>query len=178
MSTPESASSQAFLRESFADVLAGNEAYATDFEDSDLTGTAARGLALVTCMDSRIAPLEILGMQPGDVKILRNAGARVTEDVIRTLVLATYLFDVRRVLVLPHTECAMASSEEAQLHDGIEEQYGVDTRSMEFRTVTDQRAALATDVQRIRSHPLLPGGVVVAGGIYDVHTGRLEILDV
>ena len=58
-------------------------------------------------MDSRIDPLRMLGMAPGDVKILRNAGARVTEDVLRTLVLACYLLDVNRVLVMPHTRCRM-----------------------------------------------------------------------
>jgi carbonic anhydrase len=58
-----------------------------NFESSHLTGRAAQGLAIITCMDSRISPLAIVGMGPGDVKILRNAGARVTDDVLRTLVL-------------------------------------------------------------------------------------------
>ncbi len=63
-------------------------------------------------MDSRIDPLGVLGMKPGDAKILRNAGARVTDDVLRTLVLACYLLDVNRVLVMPHTRCAMTAGEE------------------------------------------------------------------
>ncbi|MBI1376463.1 MAG: carbonic anhydrase [Frankiales bacterium] len=129
-------------------------------------------------MDSRIEPLGLLGMEQGDVKIVRNAGARVTDDVLRTLVLATYFLDVTRVLVMPHTHCKMASATEEQMHTQIEEDYGVDTWSVEFRTVPDQEAALAYDVRRIRSYPLLPRDLVVGGAVYDVHTGRLHPRDV
>ncbi len=166
-----------FPRVAFADVLRANAAFVTEFEGRDLSGTAAKGLAIVTCMDSRVNPLEVVGMQAGDAKILRNAGARVTEDVLRTLVLATYLLGVDRILVMPHTDCRMAQSEEADIHATIAEQYGVDTRSLEFRTVSDQKKALATDVTRIRSYPLLRDGVTVGGGIYNVTTGAIEPLD-
>jgi carbonic anhydrase len=174
MSAPQLAP---FPREAFSDILSANAAFATDFEGSRLTGTANRGLAIVTCMDSRINPLAVLGMQAGDVKIIRNAGARVTGDVLRTLVLATYLLGVDRILVMPHTDCRMAQSEEADIHATIAEQYGVDTRSLEFRTVSDQRKALITDVTRIRSYPLLREGVTVGGAIYNVTSGVLEPLD-
>ncbi|MDH4016412.1 MAG: carbonic anhydrase, partial [Actinomycetota bacterium] len=116
-------------------------------------------------------------MGPGDVKILRNAGARVTEDVLRTLVLATYLLEVDRVLVLPHTRCKMVGTAEADIHALIADEYGVDTRSMEFRTVRDERAALRRDLRRIRSFPLLPADLVVGGAVYDVDTGELHPID-
>ena len=80
-----------FPSHEFQDVLSANEQFVSSFEHSELTGTARRGLAIVTCMDSRISPLAATGMQAGDAKILRNAGARVTDDVLRTLVLASYL---------------------------------------------------------------------------------------
>ncbi len=144
------------------------------FQEELLTGQAQKGLAIVTCMDSRINPLSVMGMQSGDAKILRNAGARVTEDVIRTLVLATYLLNVNRILVMPHTDCKMAENDEADFHKLIVEQYGVNTSSLEFRTSRDQRGALASDLNRIRSYPLLREGVVVAGAIYDVKTGTIE----
>lgn len=163
-----------FPADAFADVMQANAEFARTFQHRDLTGKALRGLAVVTCMDSRIEPLSILGMQPGDVKILRNAGARVTDDVLRTLVLAAHLLNVHRVLVMPHTECKMASGTEAEMHAAILETSGIDTRSIEIRTVRDQRAALATDLQRIRSFPLLPYGLVVAGAIYDVDSGRIQ----
>ena len=174
MSAPEPTR---FPREAFGDVLGANAAFVTDFEGSGLTGTAVKGLAIVTCMDSRVNPLDVVGMRAGDAKILRNAGARVTEDVLRTLVLATYLLGVDRILVMPHTDCRMAQSEEADIHATIAEQYGVDTRSLEFRTVSDQKNALVTDVIRIRSYPLLRDGVTVGGAIYNVTTGAIEPLD-
>jgi carbonic anhydrase len=161
----------------FDDVVSGNERYAADFPGTGLSGRARKGLALVTCMDSRIEPLQLLGMEQGDVKILRNAGARVTDDVLRTLVLATYLLDVTRVLVMPHTHCKMASATEEELHRTILDEHGVDTNSIEFRTVPDQEEALRYDLRRIRSYPLLPHDLVVAGAIYDVHTGRLALRD-
>ena len=161
----------------FRDLLSANEKFVSGFEYSELTGTARKGLAIVTCMDSRISPLAVVGMEPGDAKILRNAGARVTEDVLRTLVLASYLLGVNRVLVMPHTDCRMASADEATIHATIKDQFGVDTRSLEFRTVSDQRSALAIDVTRIRSYPLLQKGLSVAGAIYNVSTGQLEPVD-
>ena len=163
-----------FPRDEFEDVLASNAEYVKSFADEGLTGTAASGLAVITCMDSRIDPLGVLGKKPGDVKILRNAGARVTDDMLRTLILATYLLGVTRVLVMPHTNCRMASVSESQIHAAILEEHGIDTRSVEFRTVNDQESALRTDLARIRSHPLLPAGLIVGGVIFDVHSGAIR----
>jgi carbonic anhydrase len=167
----------AFPNNEFVDVLLSNEIFVREFKHSELTGTARKGLAIVTCMDSRISPLAVVGMKAGDAKILRNAGARVTDDVLRTLVLASYLLGVNRVLVMPHTDCRMATADEASIHATIQEQFGVDTSSLEFRTVSNQREALAEDVARIRSYPLLKKGVSVAGAIYNVSTGQLEPVD-
>lgn len=163
--------------EKFADLISANKEYAQGFKYSELTGSAAKGLAIVTCMDSRINPLSVVGMRSGDAKILRNAGARVTEDVLRTLVLATYLLNVDRILVMPHTDCRMAQSDESTLHDEIEKQYGVDTRSLEFRVTKDQEAALEIDLTRIRAYPFIREGVSVIGAIYDVKSGAIKFKD-
>ena len=166
-----------FPTDDFVDVLGANKEYVAQFKYSELTGRAAKGLAIVTCMDSRINPLSVGGMKSGDAKILRNAGARVTEDVLRTLVLATYLLGVNRILVMPHTDCRMASATEEEIHAHIDKEFGIDTRSLEFRTVKDQKAALAIDVQRVRSYPLLRDGVIVGGAIYDVKSGTITPID-
>lgn len=158
----------------FSDLFAANAEFVKGFKSQELTGQARKGLAIITCMDSRIDPLRIVGMQPGDAKILRNAGARVTEDVLRTLVLATHLLNVSRVLVMPHTDCRMASGTEDEIHATIKERSGVDTRSIEIRTVTDQTAALNADLIRIKTFPLLPTELSVIGGIYDVKSGKLN----
>lgn len=170
--------SKRFPIEAFTDVLAANDEYAASYRGSDLTGRAAQGLAIVTCMDSRIDPLRAVGMKPGDAKILRNAGARVTDDVHRTLILAVYLLGVTRILIMPHTECRMVGSTEGQIHTSIRAEYGVDTRSVEFRTTADVDEGLAQDVVRLRASPLLPSAVSVGGAVYDVKSGRLRPLEV
>lgn len=170
--------SKRFPVEAFTDVLESNAAHADAYRGSSLTGRAARGLAVVTCIDSRIDPLAALGMLAGDVKILRNAGARVTEDVQRTLLLATYLLGVDRILIMPHTDCRMVGPTEADIHATIRSESGMDTRSIEFRTSSDVDASLGQDIVRVRANPLLPPGTRVGGAVYDVHTGRLRPLEV
>jgi carbonic anhydrase len=159
----------------FADVLTANADYAKTFHHTGTPGKAAKGLAVITCMDSRISPLDMLGLEPGDAKILRNAGARVTDDVLRTLVLAVHLLDVTRIMVVAHTDCRMTKVTDAEVHQEILAR-GVDTRSLEFRTISDQRKELEGDVQKIRSSPFLPAGLPVVGCIYDVETGGIEVV--
>jgi len=161
----------------FNDILNANKEFISTFTSEDLTGTAVKGLAIVTCMDSRIDPLRIVGMHAGDAKILRNAGARVTDDVLRTLVLATHLLGVNRVLVMPHTDCRMASTDEAGIHAAISTKSGVDTRSLDFQTTSDQRGALLKDIVKIESYPLLHDEVRVMGAIYDVKSGLLTAVN-
>ncbi|GAA3010251.1 carbonic anhydrase [Streptosporangium longisporum] len=161
----------------FDDLLAANEEFSATFTDSELTGRAARGLAVVTCMDSRIDPLGVFGLKRGDAKILRNAGARVTDDVLRTLVLAVNLLAVERVLVMPHTDCGMTKVTDEEVH-AIAARRGVDTRSLDFHTVPDQDAALRHDLTRIRTSPFLPPGMPVGGAVYDVRTGKLLPVDI
>lgn len=157
----------------FADVIAGNEHYVTVRDARELEARAAKGLAVLTCMDSRIEPLHMLGLERGDAKILRNAGARVTDDVLRTLILGRYLLGVDRVMVVAHTRCRMAGGTEDDVHDAITAAGGPDTRSLQFLTAPDQEAAVAADVQRVRSYPYL-SEVAVGGFIYDIDTGLLR----
>ena len=166
-----------FPHESFKDALDANDEYIKSFKYSDLTGVAQKGLAIVTCMDSRINPLSVVGMKSGDAKILRNAGARVTDDVLRTLVLATYLLGVERILIMPHTNCRMAQVDDVEIHREIDTKHGIDTSEIEFKTVPDQRQALIEDVQKVRSYRLINKDVIVGGAIYDVATGKITPVD-
>jgi carbonic anhydrase len=159
--------------DAFADVLASNEAYAASFQLAELAARAAKGLAVLACMDSRIDTLAMLGLAPGDAKILRNAGARVTDDVLRTLVLASYLLGVDRIMIVAHTGCRMAGCTEEDVHAAIRAAGGPDTRSISFLTTRDQESALRADLQRVRSSPYL-GHVTVGGFMYDLNTGRLR----
>ena len=161
--------------QTFADVLAANETYADGFRLPGLPAHAAKGLAVLTCIDSRIEPLAMLGLEPGDAKILRNAGARVTDDVLRTLVLASYLLGVDRAMVIAHTDCRMAAGSEDEVHAAVSEAGGPDTRSLAFLVTSDQKATVRADVQRIRSWPYLTH-LHVGGFLYDTDTGRLSHL--
>jgi len=157
----------------FDDLLAANAAYAATFDEAGFDGVAHAGIAIVTCMDSRIVPLALLGLRQGDAKIFRNPGGRVTPQALEALVLGVHLLGVDRILVVPHTRCAMASATEEQLRERVAASAGVDASWQSFHVVPDQLAALAEDVQRIRSHPLIPDRVRVGGFLYDVDTGLL-----
>jgi carbonic anhydrase len=160
----------------FSDVLNANQSYSATYQYGDLKGRALKGLAVLTCMDSRIDPLGMLGLSPGDAKILRNAGARVTDDVLRTLVLAVYLLGVNRVMIVGHTDCRMTVGSEDAVHRAVADAGGPDTRSLSFLTTSDLRESLAQDAQKIRSSPYL-GDLAVGGFIYHLDSGRLEEAD-
>jgi carbonic anhydrase len=149
--------------------LRANSAYADDFALAGLEARAARAVAVVTCMDTRIEPLGMLGLVPGDAKIMRNAGGRVTDDVLRSLVLAAHMLGVERVVVIHHTDCALANTTDDALRDAA----GPGSEDWWFGAMPDPDVALAEDVQRVRDCPLL-NDVVVEGLVYDVRTGRLR----
>jgi carbonic anhydrase len=159
------------LGDQFEDVLAANRAFAAEFDSGGIEGTAAKGLAVLTCMDCRVDPLRMLGLRLGDAKILRNAGARVTDEVLKAMALAVALLRVHRIMVVAHTGCAMAGGAEERLHEKVAAAGGPDTRSLALLTTDDQVAALRADVQRLESWPYLAGRASVGGFRYDVDTG-------
>lgn len=160
----------------FADLLAANAQYASHFSMSGFDGIAHAGVAVVTCMDSRIDPLGMLGLEPGDAKIFRNPGGRITPQALEALVLGVHLLGVERVMVIPHTRCAMASSTEEELRDAVSRSAGQDASWQSFSVVPDQRAALELDVRRVRTHPLIPAATKIGGFLYDVDSGLITQL--
>jgi carbonic anhydrase len=159
---------------SFDDLLAANREFAADFDLSGFDGVAHAGVAIVTCMDSRIDPLRMLGLKAGDAKIFRNPGGRITPQAMEALVLGVHLLNVDRILVVPHTRCAVASNTEAELRERVAASAGQDASWQPFNVIADQEAALREDVQKLRSHPLVPDTVEIGGFIYDVDTGLLD----
>lgn len=165
------------MTDDFADLIAANRRFAESFELSGFDGIARAGVAVVTCMDSRIDPLGMLGLEPGDAKIFRNPGGRVTPQALEALVLAVHLLNVDRVLVVPHTRCAMASASEQELQERVGASAGADASWQSFGVVPDQRAALRQDLAKVRSHPLIPASTKVGGFIYDVDTGLINPIE-
>ncbi|MDQ2755821.1 MAG: carbonic anhydrase [Actinomycetota bacterium] len=158
----------------FDDVLAANREFAADFRLSGFDGIARAGIGMLTCMDSRIDPLGMIGVHPGDAKIIRNPGARLTPIALEAMVLGVNLLQVRRILLVPHTRCAVASSTAQEVSEQVAEASGVTAPGMEFHVVPDQIAALTDDVRTLSEHPLIAGQATVAGFLYDVDTGLLE----
>jgi carbonic anhydrase len=167
-------SSDRTLAGAFDDLLAANAEYAAHFTGGDFDGIAHAGVAIVTCMDSRIDPLRMLGLEHGDAKIFRNPGGRVTPQALEALVLGVHLLNVHRILVIPHTRCAMTASTQQELRERVGQSAGQDVSWQQFNVVEDQLAALEEDVAMVRSHPLIPETVQVGGFMYDVDTGRIS----
>lgn len=158
----------------FADLLEANREFASKMGYSGFDGVARAGVAMVTCMDSRIDPLGMIGLAPGDAKILRNPGGRITDQALVALVVGVHLLGVRRILVVQHTRCAMASSTETELQERISAASGTDARWMSLGVIEDQEASIRAEVAKVRAHPLIGDDIVVGGFRYDVDTGLLE----
>ena len=137
----------------------------------ELPTPPAHALAIVTCMDARIVPHELFGLAPGDVHVLRNAGGRVTPDVLRSLLLSTRLLGVDQVVVVHHTRCGGAASD-GQLARDLRDA-GVEGDLPPLFGAADQVAALRADLETLRSDPLLGDDVRVAGYRYDLDSGEV-----
>lgn len=167
------------MPESFADLLTANDTYARDFRLAGVPGVAGRGVAMLTCMDSRLEPLTMVGLRTGDMKVLRTPGGRLTPDALTGLVLAVTLLEVDRIMVVQHTRCAMGS-DDATLLQRVRDTAGVDLAELGLPTVLGGSAQplteLARDVDQLRTHPVTGPRATVGGFRYDVDTGRLEQL--
>jgi carbonic anhydrase len=175
-----------------SEVLESNLAYATNFGDKEkLALPPARGFAILTCMDARLDPAKYAGLSEGDAHVIRNAGGRASDDAIRSLVISYKLLGTKEFFVIHHTNCGMeffsndvmrellaSSLETAELTPNGFRDVGRGPGSkageyIEWLTIRDQKQAVIDDVQRIRTHPLVPKSIPVYGFIYDVHSGKL-----
>lgn len=139
----------------------------------DLPVEPRRRLAVLTCMDARLDPLSDLGLSAADAHILRNAGGRVTGDVLRSLLLSWHTLGTREVLVIHHTGCGARVDDEAQLRSRLEEVTGAALGDLDLHTFADDEEAVRDDVARIRAVPFAPDGLVVRGALQDIDTGRI-----
>jgi carbonic anhydrase len=155
-----------------ARALAENERYAASFDRPDLELPPSRRLAILACMDARLTVEEVLGLRTGEAHIIRNAGGLATDDAIRSLVISQRLLGTQEVLVIEHTGCGMLTFDDATVQASIAADTGehVDLPLLAF---PDLEANLATQVERIRSHPWIKD-VPVTGVVYEVETGRLR----
>jgi carbonic anhydrase len=156
------------------DLLRANAAFAEGFGGGDLPAPPSRHLAVVTCMDARILPLSVFGLKIGDAHILRNAGGRVTDDVLRSLLVSSHILGTRAIAVVHHTECGMLTKTGAEIREAVREGSGSDPGDIDFHAIADPEGDLRSDVKRISESGLFPHEVDVRGFIYDVRDGRLR----
>ena len=155
------------------ELLQRNAGYAATFDKGDLPREPAKRLVVITCMDARIDTLAVLGLHEGDAHVLRNAGGRVSDDVVRSLVVSTHLLGVNKVIVMHHTQCGMASISQRQVKELLSDIADEHLESFDLLAIDDQRQALLDDVETVRDCPLLPP-VEVAGLLYDVSSGAVR----
>jgi carbonic anhydrase len=124
-------------------------------------------MAVVTCMDARIDVFAVLGLNLGDAHVIRNAGGRVTEDVLRSLALSSHALGVEKVIVMQHTQCGLAgvSNEELRALTGAD---------LHFLPIDDHVAALRSDVEALASKSFLDLVARIEGIVYDVDSGAIE----
>jgi carbonic anhydrase len=156
------------------DLLAGNARYAETFAGADLSARPARHLAVVTCMDTRLDVYALLGLRVGDAHVIRNAGGRVTDDVLRSLIVSIEVLGTTAVAVIQHTDCGMAKTTEDELRALVRERRGADPGAVRFLTIDDHGETIRADVAWLQASPLLPPDLDVRGFLYDVRTGRLS----
>ncbi|MBI2704243.1 MAG: carbonic anhydrase [Actinobacteria bacterium] len=158
----------------FADILEAADRYAATFGHGRLSPIPARAMAIVSCMDCRFDPLSCFDMEPGDVHIIRNAGARVSADVLRSLIMSTIKLDVSRIAVVHHTQCATHSLSSMDVAQAVLEKTGNDPAGIDFMTTYDGHHTLLSDVRDLANCPYLPRGTAVAGFVFEVETGRVK----
>jgi carbonic anhydrase len=150
-----------------------NAAFAAGFDEGELEIPPSRSLAVLTCIDARLDPSRFLGLEIGDAHVLRNAGGRVTDDSIRSLLISSWLLGTRAFAVIHHTDCGMTKFTDPVLRDMIRDQAGVEV-DLEFLSFRDPEASTRDDVDAIRGTKGFPDGVTVSGHVYDVRTGILR----
>lgn len=117
---------------------------------------------------------QALGLALGDAHILRNAGGRVTDDVIRSLVISQQQLGTREIVVLHHTDCGAQSFTNEAFAAQLERDLGVSVHGKDFLPFSDVEESVREDVRKLRESPLIPDDIVISGAVYDVNTGRIS----
>jgi len=157
----------------FENFLKANQAYVELHGDLHLSIKPKTKVAIVTCMDSRLHVAPALGLALGDAHILRNAGGRVTEDMIRSLVISQQQMGTREIVVLHHTDCGAQTFNNEDFQEHLKCELGVDVSGQDFLPFQDIDESVREDMKLLRECPLIPDDVIISGAVYDVDTGRM-----
>lgn len=155
------------------DVLKSNRAYAPKHHPHAFSPKPRKHLAVLTCMDTRLT-LAALGLQDGDAHIIRNAGAVVTEDALRSLLVSHHLLETKEIMVIAHTDCGLMKSTDEELLKMMEEKSGTPVFApSRFHAFRDPAENVRNQIKKLRAHPWIEADAI-RGFVFDVQTGMLN----
>lgn len=157
----------------YEELVRANERYAEGFQAGDLPSPPARRVAVVTCMDARLVPSRLLGLEEGDAHVIANAGGRAP-DALRSLVVSQRLLGTNEVVLIQHTDCGMSKYSDEDIRAKVKQDLGSDAGHVDFMTFSDLEHNVRSDVAYLEQSPLIGDDVTVTGFVYDVSTGRLR----
>ena len=147
--------------------------YAANFDKGKLPSPPARKVAVLACMDARLLPSRILGLQEGDAHVIRNAGGVVTDDAIRSLAISQRLLGTQEILLLHHTDCGMLTFSDDDFKRSIQDETGIKP-AWAVEAFDDLEGDVRQSIARIKASPFIPNKDSVRGFVYDVHTGEVR----
>src|SRR3954469_24407045 len=158
------------------ELLRNAEAYAANFEKGDLPLPPGRKVAVVACMDARLNPYGLLGLQEGDAHVIRNAGGVVTDDEIRSLAISQRLLGTEEIVLIHHTDCGMLTFTDDEFKRSVQDETGIkpEWAAESFKDLDED---VRQSIARIQASPFIPRKDSVRGFVYDVHTGGLREVD-
>jgi carbonic anhydrase len=155
------------------ELLKNNEIYAASFDKGDLPLPPGRKLAVLACMDARLDPARVLGLEEGDAHVIRNAGGVVSEDAIRSLAISQHLLGTEEIVILHHTDCGMLTFSDNEFADRLESETG-SRPGWNVQAFEELDIDVRDSIERIKNSPFLPRTDGVRGFVYEVETGRLR----
>ena len=155
------------------ELLRNAENYAAAFDRGDLPLPPAKKVAVVACMDARLLPAKVLGLEEGDAHVIRNAGGVVTEDEIRSLAISQRLLGTEEIILIHHTDCGMLTFTDDDFRRSVQAETGIKP-PWAAEAFDDLEADVRQSIARIRASPFIPRTDSVRGFIYEVETGRLR----
>jgi carbonic anhydrase len=155
------------------ELLENNARYAADVFGGPKPLPPARQVAVVACMDARLHPGRILGLQEGDAHVIRNAGGVVTDDVIRSLAISQRLLGTTEIVLIHHTDCGMLTFTDEQFAEQLQQDAGQRPgwTANAFGNLEDD---VRESIRRIEDSPFVKEKRSVRGFVFDVTTGKLN----
>ena len=160
----------------FSDIADSNAEFVSAFTGQNVPGLPAKKMLLLTCMECRIIPHQVLGMSIGDMKVIRNGGGQLNSAVENDIVVANNVLDCDRILIMQHTQCGMAAATLESVRDTVQANTGVDASEFTPSVIENQMAKLTLDVETLRNNPMLKSNAVVQGAMYHVETGKVDFI--